>query len=83
MNLPALLHPAPAQSLSEYFDLLGQQLAECSLKVCTRDSDRPWGGFLVFPEAQASLSVCQKISFAIPFAPGAPGTVGERSGTGK
>lgn len=54
MNLPAFVRPTPAQNLSEYFDILEQQLAGYSLKVCTRDSHRPWGGFLVFPETHAS-----------------------------
>lgn len=49
---PAL--PEPSQSLPEYFDRLAGHLAGLSLSVSARDTGRPWGGFLVFPESEAA-----------------------------
>jgi mannose-6-phosphate isomerase-like protein (cupin superfamily) len=49
-----LSRPTSTQSLAEYFALLEPQLAGLHLTVSSCDPDRPWGGFLVFPESQAS-----------------------------
>ena len=55
MNFSKPSLPRPTQDLPQYLDLLEKQLAGLGLKPRTRDSSRPWGGFLVFPESQTAV----------------------------